>query len=130
MQIKEIEKESAIKILSACDTLCQVIQKRQYGNRLLLNPWIFRLSPDYDEHRKAFQYLRGFARNMVEERKKEIAQKVNAVGKIKPKKLRVCLENLPSAQMMRAYTGCLKKRNQERVLLWQKLQKNIFINAG
>ncbi|XP_022103228.1 leukotriene-B4 omega-hydroxylase 3-like [Acanthaster planci] len=77
-QISKIEQENGIDVLSACETLIRFIQMRQYGNRLLLIPWIFRLSANYAEYRDAFQYLHKFARKLVKERQKEISEKAAA----------------------------------------------------
>ncbi|XP_022103239.1 phylloquinone omega-hydroxylase CYP4F11-like isoform X2 [Acanthaster planci] len=77
-QIRQIDQENGFNVLSACEALLQFIQLRQYSNRLLLIPWIFRLSANYSEYRNAFQYLRKFAGKLVEERKKELSEKADA----------------------------------------------------
>ncbi|XP_022103233.1 cytochrome P450 4F4-like isoform X2 [Acanthaster planci] len=64
-----------MSVLSACETLLRFIQKRQYGSRLLLNPWIFRLSSNYAEYKSNIKFLHNFAKKLVEDRKKEILQK-------------------------------------------------------
>ncbi|XP_022103426.1 cytochrome P450 4F1-like [Acanthaster planci] len=77
-QLQELPKEDGLDVLSACDTMTWFIQERQFRNPFLLNPWIFRLSSDYPRYKKAFKYLRKLAKQIIEDRTKEITAKMEA----------------------------------------------------
>ncbi|XP_022103428.1 cytochrome P450 4F1-like [Acanthaster planci] len=77
-QLQELPKEEGLDVFSACETMTRFIQERQFRNPFLLIPLVFRLSSGYPEYKKAFQYLRKLAQQIIEERTKEIAQKMEA----------------------------------------------------
>ncbi|XP_022103302.1 leukotriene-B4 omega-hydroxylase 3-like [Acanthaster planci] len=77
-QMRESDQDKEMDVLSASETLMGVIQERMFGSRFLLHPWIFRLSSYYAKYKSACQYLQRFARQLIEERTKEISDKANA----------------------------------------------------
>ncbi|XP_038070122.1 cytochrome P450 4F22-like isoform X1 [Patiria miniata] len=77
-QVQALPKEDGIDVLSACDTMTWFIQERMFHNKLLTVPWIFRLSSGYPKYKKAFEYLRKIAKRGIQDRKKEITDKIEA----------------------------------------------------
>ncbi|XP_038050782.1 cytochrome P450 4F11-like [Patiria miniata] len=77
-QVEKPKQSESMGLVSACETLLWFIHERQFNNRLLLNPLIFRLSSNYGKYEKALQYVHDFATKMVKERMEEVSKKKEA----------------------------------------------------
>ncbi|XP_022103237.1 phylloquinone omega-hydroxylase CYP4F11-like [Acanthaster planci] len=81
-QVEEIGQDKGMDVLSASETMMWFVQERMFRNRLLINPWIFRLSSNYAKYESACQYLHKFSQNLIQERRKEISHKVDTAEPI------------------------------------------------